>query len=138
MLFNEGCVQRLLRVWFLQYLRHIGSRKNSTWLLLTTLLSQLLRIFKSSLPRHWRNAFQKERVRERVPFFEERGRNENQIFGKERGRNETPKLEERKKEQISSLSRSFVHLDIFGQNRWTRAFITVFYFLPLFLVKIIR
>ena len=47
-------------------------------------------------------------LEERVPFFEERGRNENKIFRKERGRNEMPKSEERKKERIRSFLRSFL------------------------------
>ena len=50
-----------------------------------------------------------ERVRERVPFSEERGRNENHFFQKERGRNEMAISEERKKERIRSFSRSFPH-----------------------------
>ena len=45
-------------------------------------------------------------LEERVPFFEERDRNENQIFQKERGRNEMLIFEERKKERIRSFSRS--------------------------------
>ena len=53
-------------------------------------------------------------LEERAPFFEERGRNENQIFRKERGRNEIPKFEERKKERFRSFSRSF-HLKPFKE-----------------------
>ena len=46
-------------------------------------------------------------MKERVPFFEERGRNENQNSQKERGRNGITKIEERKKERFRSFSRSF-------------------------------
>ena len=62
-----------------------------------------------SSTRQWRNAFQKESVHERVPFSEERGKNEKQTLQKERGRNEMAIFEERKNERIRSFSRSFPH-----------------------------
>ena len=46
-------------------------------------------------------------MKERVPFFEERGRNESQVFQKERGRNGPTKIKERKKERFRSFFRSF-------------------------------
>ena len=46
-------------------------------------------------------------LKERVPFSEERRKNENQIFQKERGRYEIPIFEECTKERIRSFSRSF-------------------------------
>ena len=45
--------------------------------------------------RHWRNAFTKERVPERVPESEERDRNAFLIFEKERDRNATRKINAR-------------------------------------------
>ena len=47
------------------------------------------------IARHWRNAFTKERVPERVPESEERNRNAFLIFRKERDRNATTKFNAR-------------------------------------------
>ena len=56
-----------------------------------------------------RNGSQKERVPERVPFLEERGRNGSLRFEKERGRNGWSIFPERKKERMCSFFRSFFH-----------------------------